>query len=412
MSPEERLAQLRAEATTLRAKANTADFNEADAARASAIAKEFADLEAIVARKAAVDKSFAGIDGTVQDNSSEDPSAGSRGAMRRKSGKAAQVPAGDAAAEFTRNVMDAFKAAAPTIGGPFAQKALIPAGAVSAGFSGIIVSDPRNSFSLYELVQHADAEGKNGGNYLRQTVRTNNAAGVKDGDLKPISVYGLEQKNWRLATIAHLSEPMQRQWFQDYEGLQQFVTTELAYGIDLAIADMILNGGTDEDGATFTGILNTTGIGQTAYAGSAAASIRRAITELQSTGAVPTHVVLNPLTWEAIEQTMNANQDYVLGSAALTEHVTPRLNGLPVVLSPAMPADEAVVGDLGSIVAIDSGDLMLAWSEGGSVNVGTEAVPDNVELFRANKLVWRAEMRMGLQIMSTKTIRVATLTGA
>lgn len=408
MGPEERLAQLVAEATTLRAKANTADFNEADAARASAIAKEHKDLNEIIARKSAVNKSFAGLDGgTTQDNSDDAPGEGGRGRGRRKS-KDLQLSAGVGAPEFVDSITRAFKAASGTIGGPAVQKALVPSGAVIAEFSGVIVNDPKHAYSLYELVTTDGVINGNAGSFLRQTSRDNQAAGVKNGDLKPFSNYGLEEHTYRLATVAHMAGPYQRQWFSDYGNLHIFLHGELAHGLAAAVDRMILHGGIDEEGAEFSGILNTTGIGQTAFTGSAAASIRQAITDLQVTGAIPKNIVLHPNTWAAIEQTQTTTQDYVI-EGALTEQVTPRLFGLPVVLSPDMTEDEAVVGDLSTVNVLDGGSVEIVWHEGGQINVGTAEAPDVQELFRANKMITRAELRMALVITSTKTIRVASL---
>ncbi|MHA7285117.1 phage major capsid family protein [Arthrobacter sp. MDT3-44] len=96
------------------------------------------------------------------------------------------------------------------------------------------------------------------GTYLRQTQRLNNAAPVVPGELKPISQYGLEPATWQIAAIAHLSEPIKLQWLKDYSALEQFLSQELSYGVDEVIADLILNGGTTEDGSTVFGIRNTT----------------------------------------------------------------------------------------------------------------------------------------------------------
>lgn len=414
MTPEDKLAALAAEARNLAAKAQTADFTEADATRAEALAKEHAAVSSLVERKQKAAQAFSRFTDPVHDSREDSPVEKSHRGTLNQAGQRIdskdRIPAVDTT-KFTDNALDAFKAAAPSIGGPFAQKALVPQGAVVSRFEQTIVNDPRQSFSLYGAVQHVDASGVNSGTYLRQTVRDNQASAVKDGDLKPVSKYGLEQKSWRMATIAHVSEPMQRQWFQDYENLEAFLSSEMAYGLDLAVADMILNGDTDEDGNKFDGVLTTTGIGQTAYTTSPLRSIRKAITDLQVTGAVPTQIVLHPSAWEEIESSLTNEGAYLLDGAPQAA-VAPQLFGLPVLLSTGLDPDKALVGDLSSIVVYDNGSVMFAWSEGGQVNMGTAEVPDNVELFRANKLVWRAEVRLGLAVMSTKLLRVAELAAA
>ncbi|WP_411731725.1 phage major capsid protein [Paeniglutamicibacter sp.] len=410
MDPKERLAQLVAEAAELRKKADGPNFTEADSKRTTALVREHTELIELVARKDAADKALGQFGAPTQDSTQDftgGEGTGLIGPSGRRLNKAAQVPSSDSTV-FTNNILAAMKAASGSIGGPIVQKALIPTGAVVARFDQVIVNDPKNAFSLYGAVQHLDAEGANSFSYLRQTARTNAATTVVDGALKPISVYGLTPQTARLATIAHVSEPIQKQWLQDYTNLEQFISQEMAYGVDLKIADVILNGGVDETGANFTGILNTSGIGQTAYTTSKLRTIRKAITDLQVTGAVPTSVVLNATDWEEIESSLTAEGAYIMAGLP-QQAATPVLYGLPVILSPGLPAGQAIVGDLASVVVLDRGDLMFAWSEGGSINTGTVAVPVNVELFRANRQVFRMEIRLGLQVMSTKLLRVADL---
>ena len=66
----------------------------------------------------------------------------------------------------------------------------------------------------------------------RQTVRTNNAAVVAEGAAKPTSVYSVEQ---RLLVGAHLSEGIPRYWLLDPTALQQFIDSELRFGLGLAV---------------------------------------------------------------------------------------------------------------------------------------------------------------------------------
>ncbi len=71
----------------------------------------------------------------------------------------------------------------------------------------------------------------------------------------------------------------------------------------------------------------------------------KAITKVSVTGrASPTAVIMNPTNWETIRLLKGAtNQDYVLGSPLID--VTPRLWGLPVLLTDAIAAGTALVGD-------------------------------------------------------------------
>jgi HK97 family phage major capsid protein len=150
------------------------------------------------------------------------------------------------------------------------------------------------------------------GSYLRQKTRTNNADTVANGALKPESVYELEPVTWKIPTVAHVSEPVQLQWLADYSGLENFLAVEMSYGVETAVSDFILNGGIAEDGSTVTGILNTTGIAQTAFRVNKLLSIRRALRELETAGVAATGVVMNPADWEEVETLLDADGRFLL----------------------------------------------------------------------------------------------------
>ena len=66
-------------------------------------------------------------------------------------------------------------------------------------------------------------------------VRTNNAAPVADGALKPTSIYSLAEVEDRVRVIAHLSEPVPERSFADHANLQDFLQTEMEAGLYLAL---------------------------------------------------------------------------------------------------------------------------------------------------------------------------------
>ena len=98
--------------------------------------------------------------------------------------------------------------------GPDGQKALAPSGAARRGTG--VRADPvalGRSLGLLDVLpvkQHASTEYA----YLRQTVRTNNAAVVAEGAAKPTSVYPWTAWN-TLVVVAHLSEGIPRYWLLD-----------------------------------------------------------------------------------------------------------------------------------------------------------------------------------------------------
>lgn len=279
MKPEDRLKELTGQAEALRRKAidTPDDFTEADADRTAAIAKEHASLNTMLERQRSVAAAVTRA-GTSVPSRSSDPVPGDGPAFGRPFTGRGGVPVtqGEKTREYTASVMKAFELAAPTIGGPFVSKALVPTGHVTADFDGRVVHDPMAAFSLLAAVNSRQVDTP-AGTYLRQTQRVNNAATVESGELKPISLYGLEPVEWHMSTVAHLTEPIRLQWLADYPQLETFTAEELALGLDEATADFILNGGTDEDGNAVTGILNTSGIAQTSFTTSRLHTIRKAI---------------------------------------------------------------------------------------------------------------------------------------
>ncbi len=85
-----------------------------------------------------------------------------------------------------------------------------------------------------------------------QTVRTNNAAPVAEGALKPTSDYRWDMKNFPVRTIAHLVYAS-RQILDDAPALQSLIDAEMRYGIEYAEETEFLYG--DGTGAHLLGIV-------------------------------------------------------------------------------------------------------------------------------------------------------------
>jgi hypothetical protein len=68
--------------------------------------------------------------------------------------------------------------------------------------------------------------------YLRQVTRTNLAAVVPSGGLKPTTVYGIDAIDSQLQVLAHMSEPLDSYMLGDNSGLGVFIGNELSYGLN------------------------------------------------------------------------------------------------------------------------------------------------------------------------------------
>ena len=188
--------------------------------------------------------------------------------------------------------------------------------------------------------------------YLRQTVRTNNAAVVAEGAVKPTSVYTVTKVANSLVVVAHLSEGIPRFWLIDQVSLETFVTNELEYGLRLAVEAKLL-----------ADVNATSGIQTQAYATSVLTVLRKSITKLETAGYTPSSLVVHPTDWEGVElalSSMNAVEHLSLPY----DPASRRLFGVPVVVS-IVQALGVAHGLASGAVALDTdtSGVQIAWSE-------------------------------------------------
>ena len=107
-------------------------------------------------------------------------------------------------------------AARQMAGGAFGTKALAPSGAtvVSQEFTADPVALGRPATALLDVIPTVVQPTQEYA-YLRQSVRTNNAAEVVEGAVKPTSVYSVTRVEQSLEVVAHLSEAIPRYWLVD-----------------------------------------------------------------------------------------------------------------------------------------------------------------------------------------------------
>ena len=142
-------------------------------------------------------------------------------------------------------------------------KSLIAAGsqAVETTDVGLTVLKERPPVSFMESIP-AEEVAENF-SYLRQTTRTNNAAPVAAGGLKPTSIFTLTRVEGRLRVVAHISEPIPEYWLKDGTALKQFVNGEMVSGLAEAVAAQAITG--DGVGENLAGIATTSGIQTQAF---------------------------------------------------------------------------------------------------------------------------------------------------
>ena len=181
--------------------------------------------------------------------------------------------------------------------------------------------------------------------FIQETGFSNNAAPVKEGDVKPQSSVKAEKKELATKVIAHWMDTT-KQVLSDVSQLQSFIDVRLIYGLQLAEERQLLNGdGTAENlhgiipqATAFkvpTGLSSptpTTGIDVLRIA-----MLQAALAEYPATG----HV-LNPIDWASIELLKDTEGRYIIGNPQGT--LSPTLWNLPVVTTQSIQVGKFLTG--------------------------------------------------------------------
>lgn len=283
----------------------------------------------------------------------------------------------------------AHKVAGSMLGAESGTKALAPSGATVVGqeFKPDPIALGQVATGLLDVLpvqQHASAEYA----FLRQTTRTNNAAVVAEGAVKPTSVLGLTRVEQTLAVIAHLSEGIPRYWLLDTASLETFIDSELTYGLGRAVEAKIL-----------ADINAASGIQAQAFSTSALQTLRKSLTKLETSGYAAGSIVVHPTDWEGVE--------LALSSTNAVEHLSlpydpasRRLFGVPVVTSVSQAAGTGHVLAVDAVVVdTDTQGVGVQWSES-----------SNADDFSKNLIRARCEGRFGTSVYAPLGVVVADLT--
>lgn len=222
--------------------------------------------------------------------------------------------------------------------------------------------------------------------YPKQTLRTNAAVPVGEGNLKPESAYGFTLQSVVARVIAHWV-PASVQILEDAPQLAGIIDTELRNGLHLGEDLQLLYG--SGSGENINGLVTQA----TAYA--APFTPPAPVTMIDQIGLAilqgalgdfaPNGIVMHPSDWARIRMLKDADGKYLLGEPGA--QVDPRLFGLPVTATPAMTIDKFLVGDF-SVAAT----LYDRWEP--RVEVSTE----HADFFVRNLVAIRAEERIALAV--------------
>lgn len=280
---------------------------------------------------------------------------------------------------------------------------------VPASFDPAVIREGERPLSVRELIP-TEVITTNTFGYLRQVVRTLNAAPVAPGDLKPTSIVTTERIEERTRTVAHVSEPIFRQDLADSSDLGAFIDQELRYGVLAATESQILNG--DGQGENITGILATAGTSVQPFAQDVFVTTRKALTLLQQQNIIASAWLMSPSDWEGFElsrETSPSAGGFLLTSSPI-DRSAQRLWGLPVITSPIVPTGTAVLGRWDQARVYQRQDTEVLWSD---ATYYAAANGDPVSSgFARNTVVMRAEERVGLGVLQPAAFVEVDLTAA
>lgn len=222
--------------------------------------------------------------------------------------------------------------------------------------------------------------------YLRQTVRTNNAAAVAAGGTKPTSVVTATEIPGSLTPYATLSEPVDKYLLRDNSSLERFIGAELIYMVSLAIQS-----------AAITAFLGTSGIQSVSAAASPIVSVRKGIQAVEDLGFEANLIVLNSADYFDIVTTRNSGGTFDVSGGVGADEEAPKLWGRQVVsVTSGITAGSALVLDR-SAVALDMD------------TVGFETEWNPYVGFAKNTLEARVEARAGFSVFQPSALALTDL---
>ena len=182
--------------------------------------------------------------------------------------------------------------------------------------------------------------------YVAQTT-TSTSVWTSEGDLKEQitpSYIEVSEEVKKIAGMIRVSKEM----LADLAFIQSEINTDLMESIEAAIENSLLNGA---GGADLNGLLN---IAQNFTPGSFAGTvvnanlsdvIRIAIAQIQDANFEPTHVVLNPADFAAMQLTKTNTGEYTYPMFLMDMNGVATVANLPVITSSYMAAGTYLVGD-------------------------------------------------------------------
>lgn len=261
-----------------------------------------------------------------------------------------------------------------------------------------IVTMPRRDLTLLNLFPRGTTGNTNAIEYVRQTVRTNNAAETDELASKPQSVYDYDLVTEPIRTIAHYHIDTE-QVLDDEPRLQSIIEDELTWGVyDRAQTQLISGNGTSPN---LRGVLNVVGTTNRAFQASGrgftatetrAEVLRKMLTDVRMAFFSPSVIIMNPEDAEQVEL-----EDYTANKFLRAVDVaTGKAWRVQVVEHMSMPAGTVIAADMAAAAKFYMRD---------DVQIAVDRINDQ---FIKNALTIRAEMRGVLLVPQPSAIAKCT----
>ncbi|WP_445621335.1 phage major capsid protein [Kushneria sp. Sum13] len=247
-----------------------------------------------------------------------------------------------------------------------------------------IIAQPDRAATIRDLIMPGRTTS-NSIEYVREKGFTNNAAPQVEGQRKAESNLSFELATSNVRTIAHWI-PATKQILDDAPQLASYIDGRLRYGLTYVEEEQLLLG--DGTGQNILGLIpqaTSYNTGLNLAGDTRVDAIRHAILQVRLAEYRASGIVLHPTDWERIELTKTNDNAYVFANP--TSGVQPRLWGLPVIETTAMPEGQMMVGAFNMAAQIFD-------RENTTVEVSTED-RDN---FINNMVTVRAEERLAMAV--------------
>jgi len=223
--------------------------------------------------------------------------------------------------------------------------------------------------------------------YMQESAATNGAAAVAEGAPKPessLTFNNVTDLVKKIATWLGVTDEM----LDDSAQLRSYLDSRLRQFVEEEEEDQLLNG--DGLGPNITGIRNRAGLApdiiRVGEENNADAIFRQIAAIATSSYLFPDAVVMNPADWAPLAMLKTTDGMYISGGP-FGATLTPRLWGLPVVMTAKIPGGTALVG---------------AFRLGGQVfrkgGIAVEASNSHADYFIRNLTAIRAEERLALAV--------------